>query len=56
MSLAKSMEESKAMRREHVLDALYYRRKKLRKAVQAALGQSMCEKLNQRFFLGDPPF
>ncbi len=56
MSLAITMEQSKAMRRSHVLDALHYRRKKLRKAVRAALSQSMCEKLNQRFFLGDQPF
>ncbi|NYA42929.1 hypothetical protein HZI31_06365 [Serratia fonticola] len=52
----KTIEESKAKRLEHVLDALYYRRKGNRKAVQVCLNCSALEKLNQRFFLGEPPF
>ncbi|MFK3840098.1 hypothetical protein [Serratia sp. NPDC087055] len=56
MSLATTIEQSKANRREHVLDALYYRRKGMHNAVQASLNLSMLEKMNQRYFLGPAPF
>lgn len=56
MSLGTTVEQSNANRREHILDALHYRRKGLRKAVQACLNRSMLEKMNQRYFLGEQPF
>lgn len=56
MSLGTTMEESKAKRREHILDALYHRRKGNRKAVKACLNCAAWERLNARFFLGEPPF
>lgn len=56
MSLGTTIEESKANRRNHVLDALHYRRKKLRKAKRVSLSLASVERLNQRYFLGDPPF
>jgi hypothetical protein len=56
MSLGTTIEQSKANRREHILDALYYRRKRMRKAVQACLNHSTLEKMNQRYFLGPAPF
>lgn len=56
MSLAKTVEQSIKQRREHVLDALYHRRKGERKAVRASMNLSKLEKMNQQYFLGDPPF
>lgn len=56
MSLGTTIEESKANRRNHILDALHYRRHNLRKAKRAALSLASVERLNQRFFLGEPPF
>jgi len=56
MSLATTVEQSVRQRREYVLDALYHRRKGNRKAVRANMNLSMIEKMNQKFFLGDPPF
>ncbi|HFD7739124.1 hypothetical protein [Serratia marcescens] len=56
MSLATTIEESKAKRREHLLDAISFRRKGMRKAVKSCLNGSMIEKLNQRYFLGEQPF
>lgn len=56
MSLGKTIEESKAKRREYVLDALYYRRKGLRKAMVSSLNGSKIEKMNQKYFLGPAPF
>jgi hypothetical protein len=56
MSLATTVEESKANRRNHILDALHYRRHNLRKAKRVALSLASVERLNQRFFLGEPPF
>lgn len=56
MSLATTVEESKTNRRNHVLDALYHRRKGNRKAVKACLNYAAFERLNARFFLGEPPF
>jgi hypothetical protein len=56
MSLATSIEQSKALRREYILDALHFRRKKLRKVALAALAYSKLEKMNQRYFLGEQPF
>ncbi|AXH43561.1 recombinase [Erwinia phage vB_EhrS_59] len=56
MSPAKTIEESITRRRSHLIDALHYRRNGLRKAKQAALNCALCEKLNQKYFLGKLPF
>jgi hypothetical protein len=56
MSPARTIEESQARRRELILDALYYRRKKQPNAVKACRNCATLEKLNQRYFLGEPPF
>lgn len=56
MSLATTVEESKTNRREHIIDALYHRRKGNRKAVKACLNCAAIEKINQRYFLGEQPF
>lgn len=56
MSLAITEQESIANRRNHVLDALYFRRKNLRKEKQISLSQAKLERLNQRYFLGEQPF
>ncbi|EKN4704207.1 hypothetical protein LGL88_12230 [Yersinia ruckeri] len=56
MSLATTEQESVAKRKEHVLDALYYRRKKQRKVMQSYLKLARLEWINQRYFLGEQPF
>ncbi|CFV22145.1 Uncharacterised protein [Yersinia pseudotuberculosis] len=56
MSLAITEQESYAKRKEHVLDALYYRRKKQRKVMQSCLTLARLEWINQRYFLGEQPF
>lgn len=56
MALARTMQESTKERRRLLIDALYYRRIGARKAKQAALNGAGIEKLNQKYFLGDPPF
>jgi cob(I)alamin adenosyltransferase len=56
MSLGTTIEQSKANRREYILDALYFRRKGLRKDMKASLNRSTLEKMNQRYFLGPTPF
>lgn len=53
---ARSIQESIAKRHGHITDALYYRRTGQRKAKQAALNCALCEKLNQKYFLGEAPF
>lgn len=53
---AKTVEESIRKRRQHVIDALHYRGSSNRKAMRAALNLSLCEKLNQLYFLGECPF
>lgn len=56
MSLATTEQESIAKRKEHVLDALYYRRKKQKKVKQACLNLARLEWINRRYFLGEQPF
>lgn len=56
MTLGVTIQESKDNRKDHVLDALYFRRKRLRKAKQASLGLAKLERMNQQFFLGEQPF
>ncbi|HEI6976259.1 TPA: hypothetical protein SK287_004453 [Yersinia enterocolitica] len=56
MSLATTKLESIANRRNHVLDAINFRRQNLRKAKQASLSQAKLERINQRYFLGEQPF
>lgn len=46
----------KARRREHVLDALYHRRKKNRSMVKMSLIGSGHEKLKLKYFIGETPF
>jgi len=53
---ARTMSESRAKRRGHVISALHYRSCGNRKAMRAAMNLSMCEKLNQLYFLGECPF
>ncbi|WP_197094773.1 hypothetical protein [Erwinia sorbitola] len=54
--LARTTQESISRRRGFITDALYYRRKGWSKQQKAALNCARCEKLNQMFFLGNPPF
>lgn len=56
MKPARTTQESIQKRRAHLLDALHYRRTGQRKAKQAALNWALCEKLNQKYFLGEAPF
>ncbi|WP_165366424.1 hypothetical protein [Serratia proteamaculans] len=56
MSLGTTVEQSQANRREYILDALYFRRKGLRRDMAASLNRSALEKMNQRYFLGPAPF
>ncbi|MCG7388798.1 hypothetical protein [Pantoea sp. ACRSB] len=56
MSLATTIEESRAMRHQHVLNAIHYRRNGMRKSMLAALNLSRCERINSKYFLGPCPF
>lgn len=56
MNLGRTVKESIENRKEHILDALYYRRKGLRKVKQSCLNLAKLERLNQRYFLGEQPF
>ncbi|EKN3978932.1 MULTISPECIES: hypothetical protein [Yersinia] len=56
MSLAATESESILKRKEHIQDALYYRRKKQKKVKQACLNLARLEWINQRYFLGEQPF
>lgn len=56
MSLATTLLESEMNRREHIQDALYYRRKRMKQSQRAALNLAKCEKLNQAYCLGPCPF
>ncbi|CNK68787.1 Uncharacterised protein [Yersinia mollaretii] len=56
MSAATTEQESIAKRREHILDALYYRRKKQRRVMHACLKLARLEWINRRYFLGEQPF
>lgn len=56
MSPARTTEESIAKRKRHLVDALHYRRTGQRNAKLAELNCALCEKLNQKYFLGPCPF
>jgi len=56
MSLATTVEESNAKRRQYVLNALHYRRNGMRNSMRAALNLAWCERFNSRYFLGPCPF
>jgi len=56
MSLATTVEESRAKRRQYALNALHYRRKGMRDSMRAALNLAWCERFNSKYFLGPCPF
>ena len=56
MSLATSMKESILQRRMYTQQALYYRFRKDKVNMRLCLNLSRSELINQRYFLGEPPF
>lgn len=56
MALETSEKESQLARRKYTQSALYYRAKGDRIRMLVELNLARMEVLNQRYFLGEPPF